>query len=166
MLDAAVMDAGVIDAGVDAGDGGSMRVSLTDGGAAAIVGDNTGACGPTLLSAGETAAQVPSGVTIKMVNQPTATGVDLVPADLKGAKKATIAVAAIDLAGNQGPLSNLACVKVVNTTGFLDRYKSNGGTVNAGCPCSAMGPVQVENAVPVALATSLLVLGSRRRRRS
>ncbi|MFI5308492.1 MAG: hypothetical protein ACHQ53_14130, partial [Polyangiales bacterium] len=168
MLDAAV-DSGASDAGADAAttDGGSSRVSLTDaGGGTVIVGDNTGACGPTLLTAGENANQVPSGVFQKQVNEPTATGADIVPADLQHAQTATIAVAAIDLAGNQGPLSNLACVKIVNTTGFLDSYRAHGGTAQSGCPCSAMGPVQVENAWPVVLATSVLVLSGRRRRRS
>jgi hypothetical protein len=167
-LDAAVDDGGLPDAaaGAATADAGTFRVSLIDAGSDTTVGSTAGACGPTLLTSGERPDQVPSGVRMKQVNQPTATGVDLVPADFQGAKRATIAVAAIDLAGNQGPLSNLACVKIVNTTGFLDRYRANGGSAKAGCPCSAMGPVQIESAWPVALATSILALGSRRRRRS
>jgi hypothetical protein len=106
---------------------------------------------------------LPSSVHRKTVNERTASGVSITPADLGGAKMASIAVSAVDLAGNQGPLSNVACIMVVPTTGFLDRYHANGGTAQTGCPCSAMGPAQLQDAWPVGI--SLIALGLSRRKR-
>ncbi len=154
---------GAGDGGTDAGTDAGTRVSVGDGGTA---GDSSGACGPTQLMGGETAENVPNGVRVKMIDEPTATGTSLKPSDLGGATEATIAVAAVDLAGNQGALSNLSCVQFVQTSGFLDQYRANGGTAKAGCPCSAMGPADLTSAWPVALAVWMLGLSRRRRRRS
>jgi hypothetical protein len=135
------------------------RVSLTDGGAT-----SNAACGPTLLVAGGDPLMLPGAVKRKKVNERTASGTDIVPSDLDGEKSATIAVSAVDLAGNQGPLSNLACIRIVQTTGFFERFKEQGGKVEAGCPCSAMGPARAEEAWPVGLAVLALGLSARRRK--
>jgi hypothetical protein len=135
-------------------------VSLTDGGGTT----SAGACGPTLLVAGASPLDLPSAVKRKKVNERTASGADIVPSDLGGAKSATIAVSAVDLAGNQGALSNLACIRVVETSGFIERFRKNGGQVETGCPCSAMGPARAEEAWPVGLAVLALGLSARRRK--
>jgi hypothetical protein len=154
--DAAVLDAATADSGT--------RVALTDAGAGTA--SSAGACGPTLLTAGQSAQSVDSQVRLKQVNQPTATGVDLTPTDFGGATRATIAVAAVDLAGNQGPLSNLACVSLVPVTGFFDKYRANGGTAATGCQCRALGPAEAQSTWPVVLAIALIGLSVRRRRPS
>jgi hypothetical protein len=137
--------------------GGAAGTSAdVDGGGAVTTGD----CGSALLIAGTDADSLPSSVRQKQVNEPTASGVELTPDDIDGTS-AAVAVVAIDEAGNSSPLSNVGCVKVVPTEGFWDRYEANGGQGQAGCPCSALGPAQLQSAWPVAL--SLLLL---RRRRS
>lgn len=152
-------DSGVASSSADEDGGVPIRVSFADAG----TGSSSGACGVTQLVAGADPTNLPSEVHRKSVNERTASGVNLIPTDLAGAKVASIAVSAVDLAGNQGPLSNVACVKIVPTTGFLDLYRANGGTAQTGCPCSAMGPVQAEEAWPVGLA--VLALGLSRRKR-
>jgi hypothetical protein len=53
--------------------------------------------------------------------------------------RAAVAILAQDLAGNWSVLSNVTCVNVVDTTGFWDEYKVNGGDAEAGCACSLPG---------------------------
>jgi hypothetical protein len=108
---------------------------------------------------------LPSYIKRKAVNEGTATGIDLGPGDIDG-EFATIAVIAVDEAGNESPLSQLACVKVVPTESFWDRYQEDGDAVDAGCPCTAIGPAQLQSAWPVGLSLSLIALSARRRRRS
>ena len=50
----------------------------------------------------------------------------------------------VDKAGNRSPLSNLACVAVVPTESFWDRYKANGGQAEGGCACRTSGKRSVD----------------------
>jgi hypothetical protein len=111
---------------------------------------------------------VSSRIVRKKVGEPTATGVKLKPGDIGGGdgSSAAIAVVAIDQAGNESLVSEIACVKVVPTEGFWDRYQSDPNAVDPGCPCTAMGPAQLESAWPIALSLALCGLSARRRRRS
>ncbi len=144
-----------IENGGGAGSGGE-----TDGGTG-----NTGDCGSSVLGGDADPDDLPSGIRRKEVNEPTATGVELSPNDIDG-MMAAVAVVAVDEAGNRSRLSNTACVKVVPTEGFWDRYEANGGKAQGGCPCSALGPAQLQTAWPVGLALLLLRRSARRRRPS
>jgi hypothetical protein len=124
---------------------------------------NTGDCGSSVLTPGADAESLPSSLRQKRVDEPTASGVELSADDI-GGEAAAVAVVAVDEAGNQSPLSNVGCVKVVPTQGFWDRYENNGGTGQAGCPCSTLGAAQLHSAWPVAL--SLLLVRLRRTPRS
>jgi len=149
--------------GDDVDDDGGMQAPAPapgDGGSA-----SSGECGSSVLRSGASASGLPSYVRRKEVNEATATGVDLGPGDIDG-EIAAIAVIAIDEAGNESPMSPLACVKVVPTESFWDRYQQDGDAVDAGCPCAALGPAQLQSAWPVGLSLSLIALSARRRRRS
>jgi hypothetical protein len=140
--------------------GGAGSGGETDGGTG-----NTGGCGSLVLQPNADPDELPSGIRRKEVDEPTATGVELSPDDIDG-MMAAVAVVAVDEAGNRSPLSNTACVKIVPTEGFWDRYEANGGQAQGGCPCSALGPAQLQTAWPVALALLLLRRSARRRRPS
>jgi hypothetical protein len=112
-----------------------------------------------VLTEGADPASLPSTLPQKRVNEPTASGVELTADDIDG-ESAAVAVVAVDEAGNQSPLSNIGCVKVVPTEGFWDRYQNQGGEGQAGCPCSALGTVHLHSAWPIAL--SLLLVRLRR----
>jgi hypothetical protein len=143
--------------GGGAGEGGDDE----DGGGSA----NTGDCGSSVLLPDTDADDLPESIRRKTVDEPTATGVELRPGDIDGTI-AAVAVVAVDDAGNQSPLSNTGCVKVVPTESFWDRYEANGGEAHAGCPCSALGPTHAQSAWPVALSLLVLARGARRRRPS
>lgn len=130
------------------------------GGAAGSSGG--GDCVSTRIKAGMDAADVPDEVGVKKVDSRTATRTNLGPNDIDG-DIAAVAVSAVDIAGNRSQLSEVVCVEVLPTEGFWDRYEQNGGDVQGGCPCAALGPVHVREAWPVALALFSLV---RRRRRA
>jgi hypothetical protein len=66
------------------------------------------------------------------------------------------------------PVSNIACLKVVPTSGFWDSYKTDGGEADAGCGCSVPGGAHGESRPWLSLlgaALGLIWLGSRRRAR-
>jgi hypothetical protein len=151
--------------GVDE-DGGVT--SAADSGTPAPSGGSTaanGECGSSVLTEGGSVSGLPSRIKRKEVNEATATGLDLGPSDI-GGDVAAIAVVAVDEAGNESPLSALACVKVVPTESFWDRYSEDADAVEGGCPCAALGPAHLASAWPVALSLSLIALSARRRRRS
>jgi len=52
---------------------------------------------------------------------------------------AAATVIIFDQAGNPSNLSNVVCVQVVDTTGFWDQYRANGGDAEPGCACSVPG---------------------------
>jgi hypothetical protein len=88
--------------------------------------------------------------------------------DFHGSTLAAAAVIAQDLAGNLSPVSNIACLKVVPTSGFWDSYKTDGGEADAGCGCSVPGGAHGESRPWLSLlgaALGLIWLGSRRRAR-
>jgi hypothetical protein len=151
--------------GDDDEDGGTTNA---DSGTPAPSGGSTaanGECGSSVLTEGGSVGGLPSRIKRKEVNEATATGIDLGPSDIDG-DIAAIAVVAVDEAGNESPLSALACVKVVPTESFWDRYSADEDAVEGGCPCAALGPAQLASAWPVGLALSLIALSARRRRRS
>jgi hypothetical protein len=119
-------------------------------------------CASSLISEGMDARDVPDEIELVRVNSSSATGPDLAPGDVVG-EVAAVSVSAVDKAGNESPLSNIACLYLVPTEGFWERYQANGGDVHSGCPCSAPGAVHAREAWPVALA--LLALAFRRRLR-
>jgi hypothetical protein len=142
------------------GAGAAGTESAGDGGSA-----NTGDCGSSVLQSGADAGDVPSTVRRKELAEPTATRIELGPDDIRGTV-AAVAVVAVDEAGNMSPLSNIGCVRVEPTQSFWDRYEANGGAGQAGCPCSALGPVHAHSAWPVALALLFIRRSGRRRRSS
>jgi len=152
---------------VDSGSGsGSADASIGAADAGAGRGGATRSeCGSGLLREGATAPgeNLPSGLVKRSYSGATLTSGDLSGDDIDG-KSAAVAVVAVDEAGNQSVLSNVACVFVVPTEGFWDRYQANGGTVDGGCPCAALGPAHAESAWPIALVLGFISVSARRRR--
>lgn len=77
-----------------------------------------------------------------------------------------VAVAAVDLVGNEGPLSELVCSAPNDVDDFWSEYLANGGKAGGGCGCSLVG--MTSNA-PLALggwALGFLAMAMRRRRSS
>ena len=146
--------------GGDDEDGGVDNEPATGGGSAA-----SGECGSSVLTPRGSIDGLPSSIKRKTINEATATGVDLSPNDIDG-EIAAIAVVAVDEAGNASVMSELACVKIVPTDGFWDRYQREGDAVAGGCPCAALGPAHLDSAWPVGLALVLIARSARRRRRS
>lgn len=141
------------------GDGGTNPVGLTNPD-----------CPSSFLISGDDPTKLPSSIHEKTINKPTATTLSVTPEDIDSTnrpiKNAAIAVVAIDLANNESPLSSVACVHIEPTTAFWDRYKEQGGKASGGCPCSAMGEAQMQDAWPVGFAVMMLGLSAHRRRRS
>ncbi|MEY4578768.1 MAG: hypothetical protein RL701_3471 [Pseudomonadota bacterium] len=54
-------------------------------------------------------------------------------------KVAAVTVIAADRARNVTAMSEVACLKVVKTSGFWDKYRANGGTAEPGLGCSVSG---------------------------
>jgi len=122
-----------------------------------------GECGSNLLTPGADLSSISTSVKRKMVNEATATHVDLSSGDIDGTA-AAVAVVAVDKAGNESPVSELGCVYVVPTQGFWERYQQDPNAVDAGCPCRALGPAHAESGLPVMLAIGWLARSARRRR--
>lgn len=156
--------------GGDSGTASGSDMSDEDGGTTPTGGGSSagGDCGSADLTPGGLTDGLPSRIIRKNVGEPTATGIDLKPGDfgLEDGQSAAIAVIAVDLAGNESPISEIACVKVVPTTSFWDQYQQDPDAVDKGCPCAAVGPAQLESAWPIALVLGLTALSARRRRRS
>jgi hypothetical protein len=144
-----------------AADGGQTAEPAPTGGGSSSDGE----CGSSVLTPNGSAANLGSGVKRKEVNEATATGIDLSPNDI-GGEAATVAVVAVDEAGNESPISELVCVRVVPTESFWDRYQGEDDAVEGGCPCTALGPAQLGSAWPVALSLWFVARSARRRRRS
>jgi hypothetical protein len=146
----------------------SLDGGLGDGGTP--TGLTNPECPSSFLISGNSPMDLPSSIHEKTINKPTATTLDLTPDDIDSTgslmKDAAIAVVAVDLAENESPLSSVACVHVEPTTAFWDRYQMEGGKATGGCPCSAMGAAQIEDAWPVGFAVMMLGLSAQRRRRS
>lgn len=151
----------------------TMNASL-DGGSAdggtTPQGVTNSECPSSFLVSGADPSKLPSSIHEKTIDKPTATSLDISPEDVDSTnrpiKDAAIAVVAVDLAENESPLSSVACVHIEPTTAFWDRYKMEGGKATGGCPCSAMGEAQLEDAWPVGFAVMMLGLSAQRRRRS
>jgi hypothetical protein len=87
--------------------------------------------------------------------------------DFFGSKLVSMTVVSGDRAGNPSKMSNIACVEVVPTSGFWDRYRNNGGTAEPGCACSAPGSRSGGMGLLAGLPSVALIglLAVRRRRR-
>lgn len=145
------------------GAGGSGTVS--DAGVSAAAGAEASECGSDVLRAGASADSVSGSVTRKTATGASTSSLNLRASDIDG-DRAAVAVVAVDRAGNESVLSNVACVQVVPTEGFWDRYEQNGGGIEGGCPCAAIGPAHARTAWPIGLALGYLAWSARRRRRS
>jgi hypothetical protein len=121
----------------DGGSAGSAAVTDDDGGTDDGIVDTS--CGSPLLTPGEAidVDKLPKGLSRKQ-----AVG-NVESAELSGSDinspRAAVAVVSQDLAGNFSVLSNVTCVNVVDTSGFWDEYKVNGGDADGGCACSLPG---------------------------
>lgn len=126
-------DAGATTDGAEAG---SSATEEADGGDTGTVDPS---CGSALLMPGQAINidKLPKGLHRK-----EAVG-DVESAELSGdeidSPRAAVAIVAQDLAGNWSVLSDVACVNVVDTSGFWDDYRVNGGDAEAGCACSLPG---------------------------
>lgn len=105
----------------------------TDGGTS-----SDGKCSSSRLAAGTAAKDIPKGVRTKTIDEGTATGIDLDSGDIRG-KLAAVGVVAVDQAGNESVLSEIACVEVVPTEGFWERYEKEGGNADEGCSVKRAG---------------------------
>jgi hypothetical protein len=138
---------GASDAGLTADGGGADSAAAGSGAAGQDETDADGGttpigqtvCGSPLLTPGEAidVDKLPKGLHRKEARG------DVESFQLSGdeidSPRAAVAVVAQDLAGNVSLLSNVACVNVVDTTGFWDAYQQNGGDAEAGCTCSLPG---------------------------
>jgi MYXO-CTERM domain-containing protein len=137
-----ITDTTPVDSGV-AADGGDGAGAAGSGGSEDDGGTDTGSVDPSCVS-----PLLNPGAMIDIDNLPKglhkkeAVG-DVESFELSGddinSPRAAVAVVARDLAGNVSVLSNVACVNVVDTSGFWDEYKVNGGDAEAGCACSLPG---------------------------
>ena len=75
-----------------------------------------------------------------------------------------VAVAAIDRAGNIGPLSEVTCLEKVDTVGLWELYKDNGGQAEGGCACTTLTRHSAAGALPIGVALMGLWWAGRRRR--
>jgi MYXO-CTERM domain-containing protein len=148
------------DASVDSGMSGSGGSSADeeDGGTSNAMSDSS--CLSSVLMAGQEIDidKLPAGIHRKQ-----AVG-DVESADLSGSdinsSRAAVAVVAQDLAGNWSVLSNIACVNVVDTSGFWDEYKVDGGDAEPGCACSLPGSGASETRhIASGLLATLALLG-------
>jgi len=78
--------------------------------------------------------------------------------DFPGLTIVPVAVVAQDLAGNTSVMSEIVCLRVEPTTGFWKRYQDDGGEVEPGCACSAVG-ARGKSKSALAGVSMLLVLG-------
>lgn len=161
-------DGGTIDdAGTDAGGGFDAGPTGTDGGASGDGGGTTPTeCGSGMLVSGT----IPTDRGLEPVRcvseDVTSQSLDPDSIGLAIGESAAVAVAAVDRAGNVGPLSNVVCVERVSTVGFCDRL---GGCEDTGCSCVAAGASRSAGTPYGALASLALlvaVVSIRRRRRS
>lgn len=126
-------------------------------------GTSDGDCSSSVLSPGAAASGVPASVHRRTLTERSATGIDLSADDIDG-DAAAVAVVAVDNAGNESKLSELACVEVVPTVGFWDRYQEQGGDADTGCRASGAARRTPLSALMFAL--TLVALAWRTRRRS
>jgi len=80
-------------------------------------------------------------------------------------EEGAVAVSARDLAGNEGELSEPACVKRVRTEGFCSAQEAGGGKCKS-CSVRAVGATTASGPVAWVVAGLALMLGARRRRRA
>jgi hypothetical protein len=103
-------------------------------------------CLSTSLTAGANfdpeSANLPDGIWVKHINE-KASSATLSSDDFGITEgKAAVAVMAEDLGRNRSLVSNVACLDIVPTVGFWDKYKQGGGLAEQGCACTALGTDQ------------------------
>ncbi|MDD9942084.1 MAG: hypothetical protein OXU20_13650 [Myxococcales bacterium] len=104
----------------------------------------------------------PPGVGYEAVTGRVATSVDIAASRLKR-DIVPVAVAAVDRAGNVGPLSEVVCMEKGDTLGVWEEYRSRGGTAQDGCACSTLGRGHLEGSLPIGLVMLSLLARARRR---
>jgi hypothetical protein len=142
---ASVNVAGVGGAAGTAGSSGFGGASGNSGaGGSTTVGIADPACPSQFLIPGMAfdpdTGSLPKGVISKYIKEKASRAT--FSEDEIGTKGGAVAVIAEDLGKNRSVLSNIACLKVVKTSGFWDNYRSGGGDAAQGCACSAPGAGQ------------------------
>jgi MYXO-CTERM domain-containing protein len=151
-----ITDTTPVDSGVAADSGAGAE---DDGGTNPETGSVDPSCVSPLLKPGEMIDldNLPKGLHKKQAYG------DVESLELSGdeinSPRAAVAVVARDLAGNVSVLSNVACVNVVDTSGFWDDYKINGGGAEAGCACSLPGSPATGRHTAGGLLAMFAVLG-------
>lgn len=117
--------------------GAGVSGAEDDGGTSS--GSSDGSCGSALMSQGMMidVDKLPKGLSKKELRGDVESGE--LSGDLINSPRAAVGIVAQDLAGNFSVLSNITCVNVVDTSGFWDDYKINGGEAEGGCACSLPG---------------------------
>ncbi|WP_437579514.1 hypothetical protein [Sorangium sp. So ce887] len=158
------------DASGAGGDGGAGATGGGDGGAGAAGGESGGGAAGDGSSGCQGASLVPGEVPdtakrcgkVGRANRGEAVNLD-------NGKSYVVGVAAYDLVGNAGPLSELSCATPVDVDGFFEKYREAGGQAGGGF-CSVEGPVGAARwgSVPLGAVVAGAALGlwrrSRRRR--
>ncbi len=114
-------------------------------------------CGTSTMFAGD------GGTAVACLSTGSAAASYDLASGIAAGGQASVAVAAVDTAGNVGPISNIACARRVPTDGFWDRYQAAGGTAStcAASPSARAGAWPALLALGVAVALGRVV---RRRR--
>ncbi|WP_437817453.1 hypothetical protein [Sorangium sp. So ce1078] len=147
-------------AGAGGGDGGAGATGGGSGGGA--TGDGSSGCQAAGLVPGEVPDTAKRCGKVGRANRGEAL-------DLDNGTSYVVGVAAYDLVGNAGPLSELSCATPVDVDGFFEKYREAGGKAGGGF-CSVEGPVGAGQwiSVPLGAVAAGAALGlwrrSRRRR--
>ncbi|XXX80052.1 hypothetical protein WMF30_14885 [Sorangium sp. So ce134] len=169
--------AGAGEAGAGGGDGGAgATTGGSDGGAGATSGGSGGGptgggssgCGASRLVPGEVPDTALRCGKVGKASRGEAAKFESGEA-LANGKSYVVGVAAYDLVGNAGPLSELSCATPVDVDGFFEKYREAGGKAGGGF-CSVEGPVGagrwVSAPLGVIVAGAALGLWRRSRRRA
>ncbi|WP_437319538.1 hypothetical protein [Sorangium sp. So ce385] len=152
-------------AGAGGGDGGAGEAGGGNGGG--TTGDGSSGCGASRLVPGEVPETALRCGKVGKANRGEAAKFDDGAAIANGTSY-VVGVAAYDLVGNAGPLSELSCATPIEVDGFFEKYREAGGQAGGGF-CSVGGPVGagrwVSAPLGVVVAGAALGLWRRSRRR-
>lgn len=132
-------------------------------------GDGNGDCPSSVIVEGAILDRLnlPTGIGSSSVTGQVASSVDIGTGGL-GSEVLPVAVAALDQAGNLGPLSEVTCMRIVETDGYWDAVEAAGAGDQAGCACGVGRGGDWAGAssavAPIGLALLGLSLRARRRR--
>lgn len=161
-------DGGMTDAGVTAQPSDDLDAGGTadDGGVSSTaVGDTNPDCPSSVLREGAIldVTNLPDGIRTESQTGNTSNSLEIDARKL-ASPVVPVAIAAVDQAGNVGPLSEVVCMEIVDTIGFWEQYKNKGGAAEGGCACSAGPQAGAASATPIGLVMLGLWLRARRRR--